>query len=1285
MKKTLLTTICFFIAFGVNAVNYTGTNITLTEETAGAEKIQKVVTTEAGAFSAFMQSDESADFGAEGAGTAKICMISGPMNSADFSALSWGGFEIIDFTNVTMAEGVTFTAPSNYQNGKANLIILPKTMEPTNAQLESWGDAWGVNKPRYAYYKDQNAKVICLTSVNFAQKRGIDPLLDKLDKLVDNNKIEAQGLAVTYTPDSNSETGFNYYLPIYQNENKADLINKLGHFEYLDLRGFNISDLGSNFTSLADTKFLVLPANATSDTYDASTDIAQFTYSQKMEIVAAIVDNDNTTPFGNRLNFSGENVSAVADPSVNSITAVASFKAGGFPDFLSCMPSEMANTEKFLMAGQLGASDITAINTNVKCSFFDLDSAIPTADANITSFNNAYAKWLAVPNNTRPEQIDAIYATLSGNTDFHGVAGFTTQALAADGTNGAVLANTLITYTAQQGSVYNLVYMLDKAHNGHNNDIAGLVKNVIMSGQLNAFDICNSVDEGGATMTPVGSASVDVAYKMAMASDGHLYITSITNKGGNKTFASQSLPNGLTQINAGALKGANLNSIDFTKAIFDQPSTTVFNNLPCPGYLSYEQKLGLVTDMNFVALNIIPAELKLPTDASQKVIPPFFLGQTGGTDGSDKKVVSSLCLPSNFQYIMDGAFNQCEVGLYHIYTTAPNPEPAGFIDTEVDHGVEWNTDGTPYKSTYTLASTLKYIGQAAFDTQDANAMADVYVLAQVAPTCEPYAFNSSKLVGNNGFYNSHPICRDNYRNAGWIAVLHFPNAIGNEAKKYTDTEREYWYVDETGAVDGEGNLLRWPCHSEFLRSYNQAGLGYIWTDPEWSQERVLVEDDGRYGQILAYGGNNYATLNNIVQIVENGEVTGTKEIPNKATDCDSDCGFKNTVGWHQFLLASPGYFYEVESKNYVETPWYTFCIPFDMTLQELNKYLGVPANATSNAGAQPDVRTLRAVERNTTSRHTDIVISKNLIAEGKDIETYGATDNKYQLAQYVDITTQKDGIDVYLKGGYPYFVKGWVPEGTDLSKYNNNLGQYVLAIAQFDTEDLGNVIIIDPSATAVSDDNIVNTKHYEAGDRNFIAMPYFNHTVDAKSIVDNCFYGERTNLPTGIDEDVPYLYNFMGNYEPEDFATTEAKEMPQYSYYMASGKIYRYKTKKSGYLWKPYICMIGLNGEGTVYQKVISQVMTYHSAYDKVADDNKWGINEFAQEGDESSVGTFSIVFDEDDVPGGDVDKIINLNGQEMDVKVSAIYNLNGQYVGNSLNSLAKGVYVVNGKKIVVK
>lgn len=31
------------------------------------------------------------------------------------------------------------------------------------------------------------------------------------------------------------------------------------------------------------------------------------------------------------------------------------------------------------------------------------------------------------------------------------------------------------------------------------------------------------------------------------------------------------------------------------------------------------------------------------------------------------------------------------------------------------------------------------------------------------------------------------------------------------------------------------------------------------------------------------------------------------------------------------------------------------------------------------------------------------------------------------------------------------------------------------------------------------------------------------------------------------------------------------------------------------------------------------------------------------------------------------------------------VYNLNGQYVGNSLECLDKGVYVVNGKKVVKK
>ena len=40
------------------------------------------------------------------------------------------------------------------------------------------------------------------------------------------------------------------------------------------------------------------------------------------------------------------------------------------------------------------------------------------------------------------------------------------------------------------------------------------------------------------------------------------------------------------------------------------------------------------------------------------------------------------------------------------------------------------------------------------------------------------------------------------------------------------------------------------------------------------------------------------------------------------------------------------------------------------------------------------------------------------------------------------------------------------------------------------------------------------------------------------------------------------------------------------------------------------------------------------------------------------------------------------MSGKTMTGKV---YNLNGQYVGTSLEGLAKGVYVMNGQKFVVK
>ena len=1221
-------------------------------------------------FSGAMNESDVAAINTTQNGFTKTVVVNEYYSYEDTYPGAFSSVECIDFTKVTTAIKPFFVW-QEWGNAPNALVIWPAATTVTMDDLKTMtGYAIPQYKVCYAYYDDNNKDILKFVVGSGNDKLDISNQTTCLQTLMETEDLTFKALEMTY--------GWNGTSYVYSNV-ESNFLSNMGKLPVvsLNLCGCNISSLGKDFSALnTKTDYIILPCN--NSVYTADEDFYTFKWNDNVCVVASYVSTE--APYGKGGNMDGYNYSVVNDPSpVSSITMTYVHKedklAGGAP----YLPAVMQNAEKTVICGVLGSQDIEAID-HMNSSYIDLSLAsIDASEVDIASYSNAKTNWLAVPNNTRPEQIDAIYATQkAANSNFVGVAGFTTQALDATDSYRAVPANTLITYTAQQGAVYNLVYMLQESVN--NGQYAGNVKNLIMSGHLNAFDICNS-------------SAAQTVTSQCLYSDGHIHNINdpeITEKS-------------LTQVTVGALNGATIANVDFTNAIFDQPTTSELTPESCTGYFTAEEKINLVTDMNMVVCGIVPSEtLLLPTDPSQVVIPAYFLSKFGDEGG-----VTSLCIPYNFQYIMDYAFNACETHLKHIYTTA-DPNATGLIETEVDHGSYMYYDGLHEEerelSSYTLGSKVKYIAVGAFDTGDTNAMGDVYVLAQTAPTCEPNAFNSVKLMGNNGFKMGHPISRSSYVNAGWIATLHFPNALSDEVKKgYTDIDREYWYVDETGAVDGEGNLLRWPAHTEFMRSWNQANLGYTWK--QWDTSRELRDGWGTYGQVLVVGknGDKFVSIPQIETTttetwVDDGKeyavVTGNYEdITDQHADC-SKCGFSGNIGWHQFLLASPGYFYEVESENYVETPWYSFCIPFDMTLDELNKYLGVPSTAASNGGAQPDVRTISAVKRNTSSRHTDIVISKNLVKNKKhDIVTYGATDNVYRAAEYVDITTKKDGEDVYLKGGYPYFVKGWVPEGTDLSKYNNNLGQYVLAIANFKTEDLGNVIVIDPEATEVSEDNVLRTQHYVAGMQNFIAMPYFNHTVDAYSTVDQVYYGERTTLPTGITEDVPYLYNFMGNYEPEDFATAEAKEMPQYSYYMAgqnlddptSGKIYRYKTKKSGYLWKPYICMIGLNGEGSVYQKVISEVVTYHSAYDKVADDNKWGAKEFATEGDESQAGTFSIVFDEDDIPGGDVDKIININGVEMNVTVNAIYNLNGQYVGNSLNNLAKGVYVVNGKKIVVK
>jgi hypothetical protein len=67
-----------------------------------------------------------------------------------------------------------------------------------------------------------------------------------------------------------------------------------------------------------------------------------------------------------------------------------------------------------------------------------------------------------------------------------------------------------------------------------------------------------------------------------------------------------------------------------------------------------------------------------------------------------------------------------------------------------------------------------------------------------------------------------------------------------------------------------------------------------------------------------------------------------------------------------------------------------------------------------------------------------------------------------------------------------------------------------------------------------------------------------------------------------------------------------------------------------------------------------------------------------------NSAKSYSMVFDAGDVfvEDGDATAIKEVAKEDA---ASKVYTVDGQYVGNSLNGLSKGLYVVNGKKYVVK
>lgn len=1007
------------------------------------------------------------------------------------------------------------------------------------------------------------------------------------------------------------------------------------HAISMDFSNYHASMM-PDFTHLtSDTHFITVGQNTnqTVTTYDFTADVAasNYKYGPDVWVVSTYKSGDNVSKA-----YQGKSLEAIGETALITYIRVQDKMEQAAP-FLS---DDQKNASRVIFVTKDGVSmtesDIECISY-MNCNKLDfLDANV--SDANLLALDNDNVKYIALPDNSA-----AITATSPDDFSFSKCASLLSVASYNTTTDTYRVHSTknLDANGKQIESVYVLTQMIRpkpntaQAPRSGGNEAAGL-KNVDFSGYFNFADIATD---------------------------------NTTNHG---------------------LYSALVETAEFTHAVFPD------NN-----------------DMNFYAAGWEKlTSINLPKSNQMTLIPENCL--------NGNKSLTEICIPYNYQIIRSGAFHGTSVE--HITTT----DASGAL---IDNG----------EHTWTLSANITELGSVPSEPgvfvnqvfQHDLLVTDIYILATKAPKCYAGVFPANASYGYGGAQGSDTYCRDKYFNSenrlskAWI-VLRFPSEASYNAAKaagqatdntydemkanYTDPTRVYTKKEQTGAVDANGDEIAWPTRQEANRSYNQGSRGLTWLAWDPTSGTSATGEDGAIAGGATHSG---ATV---------GSEASMDGMPTTTSGYTFNADY---MGWHQIALAMATYYEPAEKKEgdkiireYEEAGWYTFCIPFNMSYKQVVEMLGVPKSTENvinklngeevTADIMPDIRQLSSVTRKAAANGKPNIVMLRMTNNLWEAQTPGYTSylqithnensETHQLVTaepYNASSTIDDRLS--LIGGRPYIIKAYkrkqVVDGVDQFKIKGqNLGKYILEryADQFGIES-----------------SIVQNTKYESylcyeqlggGTLQSLrfAKPYEDHRVQAvRDGEDGAYLTYETN-ENGETVTKKYYYTMVGQFWQQP--------LPQYCLYMSKGNWYRYtnvpENIKDRYTWDPYKCIImateevtGTKGAGYRDDSKSNYPEPKTGTTDLLESDFYLGFLDGRDDDDFDGNGThakYMFMFDDDiietDVEGNVANSIKQLDGQMVatpgDTKV---YNMAGQYVGNSLQGLSKGMYIMSGKKIIVK
>lgn len=542
-------------------------------------------------------------------------------------------------------------------------------------------------------------------------------------------------------------------------------------------------------------------------------------------------------------------------------------------------------------------------------------------------------------------------------------------------------------------------------------------------------------------------------------------------------------------------------------------------------------------------------------------------------------------------------------------------------------------------NTMVISQNMKLIETGAFS--NVEKIVDVYCRGNEAPEAQRWAFNTTMTYGNSGFSPSPAITRKNYVNHEKpISVLHFPTTCtAEQIEKYTDPTREYSITDGQGTTDGHGHYLVWPNQSEFIRAYVQGHTGYTWK--AWNTEREPYNNGLVYA--LNQGMDAHQTQADSLW-KENKKPDGTKFYD--STKKTSESAQKDYRGWHEFALVA-AYNYEEPDPIYDfgavrDNNWWTLCLPFDMTKKNLRLVFGDPNGRDDdikNEDNYPRVCELTGVERNLSTHSIILKFGKDLVMN----------------------TSEKDatvpGEDaVIMKAGHPYLIKPKMPDAEredtwtpskHILKYSQIGKDFSELLAGYGEDGVGGILR----------DNIKDVPAFAASQA-----------------------GSKK-------EDDTYYYRFI--------ATFASWYIPRYSYFLGwhvdrPAWWWKPTTTATERQWAPNTCIILVTKNSDKEPEFVTSKGVQEVAHWNVTSSN----SEFCDDdtfADQKASGSkrAGMLFDFVGDPGATtgISHVVIDTSKADPSSVAPIYNLNGQLVSRtgSTDGLARGIYIKNGKKIIVK